>query len=243
MPMIYFHSHHKCASRWAIKYLREVSNLNCFDFSQDDKTDNVKKSTATLTFFGNSDYRLAVDQKLWGTHFVRNPLNIIVSSYFSHLNTHPDTGWGELTTHRRILKSIGFEEGLYLTVTFLERSDIGLGTSGTLFALRNWDYEDPRFKTIRVEDFVLEPSRWLKEAIPLSQPLVPPDWRYAFEAFSGGRRRGEVDDHSHYRSGDPGEWKKYLPPAIVTYVQENFAGLLTRHYPEVLSHDRVASAA
>jgi hypothetical protein len=241
--MIYFHSHHKCASRWAIQYFREIAKLNYLDFMQDDKTDNVRKSPAHMTFFGNSDYHRAKDQELWGIHFIRNPLNIIVSSYFSHLNTHPDTGWAELTKHRRVLKSASLEEGLYLTVTFLERSDIGDGTSGPLFALRNWDYGDTRFTTIRVEDFVLQPSRWIKDVLPLSRPNIPPDWRYAFEAFSGGRPRGEVDDRSHYRSGDPGEWKKHVPPAIVTYIQENFRDLVTRHYPDVLTCSRAASAA
>jgi hypothetical protein len=241
--MIYFHSHHKCASRWAIKYLREVSELNYLDFAQDDKTENVKKSPAHLTFFGNSDYRLAVDQELWGIHFVRNPLNIIVSSYFSHLNTHPDAGWSELTKQRRVLKSASFHEGLYLTLTFLERSDIGPGTSGPLFALRNWDYGDQRFKTIRVEDFVLQPSQWVKDMLPLSRPHFPPDWRYAFEVFSGGRPPGVVNDRSHYRSGDPEEWKKHVPLAIVKYVQENFSDLLTCFYPEVLSYHGDASAA
>lgn len=240
--MIYFHSHHKCASRWAINYLREVSELNFLNFAHDDKTENVKRIPAHLAFFGNSDYRLAVAQELWGIHFVRNPLNIIVSSYFSHLNTHPDAGWSALTKQRRVLKSANVHDGLHLTLTFLERSDIGPGTSGPLFALRNWDYRDDRFKTIRVEDFVIEPSRLVRDMLPFSRPRLPPDWRYAFEAFSGGRSPGEVNDQSHYRSGDPEEWKKHMPMPIVKYVQENFTDLLARFYPDVLSYDRNASA-
>lgn len=115
------------------------------------------------------------------------------------------------------------------------------GTSGPLHAMRNWDYDDTRFKTVRIEDFTLQPSRWAADLIPMSRPCLPPDWRFTFEAFSGGRPRGSVDDSSHYRSGDPGEWRKYIPPAILRYVQNYFDGLLRPYYPELLAMDAIAA--
>ena len=230
--MFYFHSHHKCASRWAIAYLREVAGLNFLDFESGDKTENVAKTKAHIAFFGNSSYPRAAAHSLFGVHFIRNPLNIVVSSYFSHLNTHSDAGWDELTAQRQLLRQVDLAEGLDLTVAFLERERIGPGTSGPLFALREWDYADPRFKTVRVEDFVLGPSAAMKELLPMSHPHLPPDWRYSFEMFSGGRQRGQVDDFSHYRSGDPTEWTKYLSADLVRYLQDRFGDLLGRFYPD-----------
>jgi hypothetical protein len=215
--------------------LREVADLNLLSFAHDDRTDRVVPTPADFVFLGNSAYERAVDGKLWGVHFVRNPLNLIVSAYFSHLNTHPENGWPELTTQRRLLRSVGLLEGLYLTITFLERSDIAPGTVGALFALRNWDYDDTRFKTVRIEDFVAAPSRTTRAILTLPRPILPVDWRYAFEAFSGGRPPGWINDESHYRSGDPEEWRKHLPREIVTYVQATLAGLLTHAYPELLA--------
>jgi hypothetical protein len=238
--MLYFHSHHKCASRWASAYLREVADLNLLSYAHDDKTDRIAPNAANFVFFGNSTYERSVDGKLWGVHFVRNPLNLIVSAYFSHLNTHPDTGWPELATQRRLLRSIGLLEGLYLTIAFLERADIGPGTAGPLHALRSWDYDDSRFKTVRIEDFVAAPSEAVREMLPLARPILPVDWRYAFEAFSGGRPPGWVNDQSHYRSGDPEEWRKHVPREIVAYVQATLPSLLAQAYPELLTVSTVS---
>jgi hypothetical protein len=237
--LIYIHSHHKCASRWAIEYMREVSRLNALSFWHSDYTADVAPRRGNIAFFGNSSYERAARKKLGGIHIVRNPLDILVSAYFSHRNTHPEDGWPELTRQRALLKRVGLEEGLYLTVIFLERSDINTGAVGPLFALRNWDYDDPRFTTVRTEDFVARPAATVQALAPFADLKLPSDDRFTFEAVSGGRKRGEVNTSSHYRSGAPNQWKTCVPAALISYAQTYLAPLLRRYYPEVQLHNQV----
>jgi hypothetical protein len=238
--MIYIHSHHKCASRWAIEYMKILARLNGLRFEFQDQTVEVKCSGTDIQFFGNSSYKRAVECDLPGIHFVRNPLSIIVSAYYSHLNTHPDSTWPELTKQRSLLKNVGLEEGLYLTTAFLERKDIGPGFEGPFYALRNWDFDDARFPVVRVEDIVKRPSEILKNFPEFESLTLPSDEQFAFERYSGGREVGQVDQKSHFRSGCPNEWKEYVTPGLLAYVKTFFPSLVERYYPEIFEH-KVAS--
>ncbi|WP_176083653.1 hypothetical protein [Martelella sp. HB161492] len=234
---IYIHSHHKCASRWAISYFEEVARRNGLSFHHSDYTSDVAPVDADIVFFGNSSYERAAGGQLAGLHFVRNPLNILVSAYFSHLKTHPDAGWSNLTMQRALLKAVSQNDGLHLTNLFLDRSDINDGAIGPLYALRKWDFDDALFETIRVEDMVRAPSETIS-SIPAFAALDLPDSQdFSFEKASGGRTPGQVDENSHYRSGDPDEWKRYVPDALILYAQSAFASLLSHHYPELAAAD------
>jgi len=218
--------------------MREVSRLNALSFWHSDYTADVSPRRAGIAFFGNSSYERAALKKLGGVHIVRNPLDILVSAYHSHRNTHPEDGWKELTKQRALLKRVGLEEGLYLTTTFLERADINAGAVGPLFALRNWDYDDPRFVTVRTEDFVARPASTVRSLQAFADLKLPSDDRFTFEAVSGGRTRGEVNSSSHYRSGASNQWKTCVPAAIISYAQTYYAPLLRRFYPEVQLHNQ-----
>jgi hypothetical protein len=234
MNSIYIHSHHKCASRWAISYFKEIARLNARSFFHSDYSIDVAKIDSDLAFFGNSSYDRASENNLVGLHFVRNPLNLIVSAYFSHLKTHPEDGWENLTTQRALLKAVNRNDGLHLTTLFLDRSDINAGAIGPLFAMRSWNYDDPRFLTVRVEDIVAAPSQTMRKLPAFADLALPQDAGFCFEAISGGRVLGQIDENSHYRSGDANEWKKHIPDALVSYVQAYFPQLLSRFYPDVM---------
>jgi len=51
-----------------------------------------------------------------GVHVIRDPRQILVSSYFHHLEGHPEENgkwyWGRLASDRRILKSLNLENGI-----------------------------------------------------------------------------------------------------------------------------------
>ena len=188
-----------------------------------------------IAIINNGSYGFLDNKIEEGIHIIRNPLDIIVSAYFSHKNTHSTAEWPKLRIQRQFLNLVGKQEGFRLTWKFLERPDFYDGAEGPLYALRRWNFDDDRFVTLRMEDAVLDPNGVFD---PLLGPRYPscrlPDARdHTFEAVSG-RKRGVVDDRSHYRSGLPEQWRHELPAAVVEYVRERFEVLLTRFYPNSL---------
>jgi hypothetical protein len=53
-----------------------------------------------------------------GFHVIRDPRDILVSAYFSHLHSHPTDNWPELEDHRKKLESLSKEEGLFEEMDF-----------------------------------------------------------------------------------------------------------------------------
>jgi hypothetical protein len=53
--------------------------------------------------------------------------------------------------------------------------------------------------------------------------------------MSGGRKIGEVDNTSHYRSGNAEGWREELPKRLQDYIRMHYTKLLKTYYPEVLS--------
>lgn len=73
-------------------------------------------------------------------------------------------------------------------------------------------------------------------AIPDADRFNWPDHEnYTFQALSGGRVAGQINDASHFRSGDNQAWRRVLPPAIIAYVGEHYRDLLKQYYPDALS--------
>lgn len=104
---------------------------------------------------------------------------------------------------------------MLLTLTFLERFEIADRAAGPLFALRQWDYNDAVFITLRMEDMTAQPKATV---LPILEAycsdrsvLLPLNSDMMFDNFSGGRMVGDVDIHSHYRSGSVDSWRTELP--------------------------------
>ncbi|NEU14308.1 hypothetical protein G3T14_19565 [Methylobacterium sp. BTF04] len=232
---LYIHSHHKCASRWMIAYLAKTADINARSFTSVDRTDLIRPSEADWCLFGNSAYETAASRKLFGIHIVRNPLSILLSAYYSHLTSHPTDGWSKLERHRAVLRSANLVDGLYLTLAFLEQDNINDGAVGPLYALRRWDYSDPRFLVVRMEDAVGDPSGVLGRALGSANMKVPNDADFRFEAFADGRSIGDIRPDAHYRSGLPHEWRDVLPQPLINHCRWAYSDLLERYYPEVLS--------
>ncbi len=235
---LHFFSHHKCATRWLKDYLSEFCSLNEIAFFHADKGSAALR-TSGATFLGNASYRKVTNNSSRGCHIIRNPMSIVCSAYFSHARTHPTASWPQLLHQRYLLSQCTTEEGLFLTLAFLESERFGAHSAGPLNGLATWNYDDERYKTIRMEDLVLRPSEifaTILEHFGLngSYLKLPDEARFAFAQYAGGRKPGSTDFNSHYRSGDPDEWRLLLPPPIVAYVRHHFFQLLNRFYPESL---------
>ncbi|WP_208948354.1 sulfotransferase domain-containing protein [Segnochrobactrum spirostomi] len=192
--------------------------------------------SADVLCWQNASYNFISRKITDGFHFIRNPLDIIVSAYHSHKKTHPLDGWPELRRQREILATCDQAEGLFLTLSFLERDDFHPGAVGPLHALRHWTFEDARIKTLRTEDVVLDPNRYIGQILQDKFPgsVLPPTEHHTFE-FMVGRRVGEIDEKSHYRSGKRDQWKEVLPREIVEYMKAHYREIFERFYPHVLS--------
>ncbi|MEE8574851.1 MAG: sulfotransferase domain-containing protein, partial [Thermodesulfobacteriota bacterium] len=92
-----------------------------------------------------------------GFHVIRDPRDIMVSAYFSHLYSHPTHGDPEFERIRQELNNISKDEGLLLHMTHRWNK--------RLFEyLYNWDYSQPNVLEIKMEDMILAPEETLLKA-------------------------------------------------------------------------------
>ena len=225
-------THHKCASTWLRAYLSDFCYINAIEMLSTHYSNLTLPPDRNVALFTNASYEFVSRNISEGLHVIRNPLDLIVSAYYSHKSTHPLDGWPELALQRQVLCSSNEHDGLFATLAFLERDDFYNGAVGPLHALRHWNFDDDRFPTLRMEHLVSNPSDLLTSVIgSRSTSLLTPDpSKYTFNAFTG-REVGQVDDSSHYRSGKTDQWRGTLPSTIIQYVRFNYRSLLERFYP------------
>jgi len=229
-------SHHKCATCWLHDYLQTLATINQLTFGHTHSSRLAP--TADIVMISNAEYDFLATKGIKGVHVIRNPLSVIASAYFSHRNSHPADGWPQLAVQRRLLREHDRNTGMFLTTAFLERSDFHRDAVGPLHGLRYWDYDDPAFVTVRMEELVKTPAGLLRDAftrIGALRPIAfPNDSDFVFSRFSGGRQIGEADPGSHYRQGGPDDWRAQLPEAVLAYARGHFRPMLERFYPEAL---------
>lgn len=236
LPLL-FVSHHKCASTLASRYVRQFCAINGLSFFGNARGNTLPSSSHDVSFLGNASYPfLAARVERGGVHIIRNPLNIVQSAYFSHLRTHQIATLPILAAQRSVLEQCSAEAGMALTLAFCERDDFFPGTPGPMCALRQWDFDDGKFTTVRMEDFAERIDLALKGALGPDLPAYawPDAHDYTFRAMSGGRKPGEIDESSAYRSGHPDAWRSELPKPIIAYVRAHYRDVLNRFYPDAL---------
>lgn len=235
-PTLAILAHHKCATRFTRIYLERFCELNGLTLFSSHHGEAVPSAHHHISHLTNADYGSLKGSCSGGAlHIVRNPLSIVVSAYYSHRNSHPLDGWPELAEQRSLLLACSKEEGLWATLHFLESAGFYGNTAGPLRSLGNWDFDDGTFQTLRMEDLVNDVNSQLgihlaRIAGPDTQ--MPPRSEFQFSAFAGGRHTGHQDDFSHFRSGDPDNWRTELPTDLICRVRANYAHLLERYYPE-----------
>lgn len=91
-----------------------------------------------------------------GFHVIRDPRDIIVSGYFSHLYSHPTDHWPALLEHRHKLKKVSKEEGLILEMKFIRNK---------FEDLYNWDYSQKNVLELKMEEMIRSPYKSILEAM------------------------------------------------------------------------------
>lgn len=148
-----YFGHHKCASTWFVQMFGEVClelglrykvvNRNR-DFDGDLKR-YIAANDIDFIAYANADFsQVAKLDNLVGVHAVRDPRDIVVSAYFSHLKTHSTSTWPELVAHRLKLQQCDQEAGLFLEIAFRKQQ---------FDEMRSWkDCHADNIMHVRMED-------------------------------------------------------------------------------------------
>lgn len=166
-------------------------------------------------------------------HVVRDPRDMIVSAYYSHLHSHPTTQWTALQAQRKNLQRLSLDEGLVSTMQFL---------MPTLNDLKRWERGHLSILELQFEDLLENPQTFFKKAFyhlklidstEESKFLDDLVSQNNFENLSKGRNHGEEDVTSHYRKGIAGDWKNHFKAQHKDFFKEHFQEILTKFDYEV----------
>jgi hypothetical protein len=230
-------SHHKCGTVWLRTFLTDVCELNGLSFSSSPEFKIPPSSEHDVSLLTNAIYHNIKDQfKGTALHVIRNPMSVVVSAYYSHLTSHPTHVWPELEAQRKLLRDVSLKDGMFATITFLENSS-GDDYLGPLKALQIWNYDDQRIFTVPMEQITINTHNLVKlflNANRVKRVELPNVENYSFEKMSGGRKVGQIDSTSHYRSGSAESWRDELPKPVQDYVRKHYSNILRKYYPDAL---------
>jgi hypothetical protein len=158
-PLLASFGHHKCATQWITAMLAdfcEVTHLRMFKVSRAEDWDFADLRALVGCFrpdvlvYSNAEIRqVKTLGRLRGFHVVRDPRDLIVSAYYSHLHSHSLETWPGLAEHRRRLQATDKSAGLLLEMDFSRRVLLDMG---------DWDYAQPDVLELRMEDLIASPA-------------------------------------------------------------------------------------
>jgi hypothetical protein len=263
----FFFGHHRCATSWIDDVFRAVSrelglrHVTVHHPRQfgHDLARFVREQAADCVAFINADYGYVRNLPAFRAfHVVRDPRDVSVSAYFSHLYSHTiDAEWPELRARRERLERLDKERGLLSELEELrwqfERMD-------------EWDYGRADILELRMEELTADPYRQflrvfrfldlvddrpfplqrsqvlraVERRLPGKPALTPRParlpaervlgivWENEFAKKAGGREAGREDPRNHYRKGLPGDWRNHFKAEHVAYFEAHYGALLRR---------------
>ena len=154
-----FYGHHKCATHFFSSLLKDAcSHLKLHpvvayhpDVFQWDLPRFLLENRVDFLIYTNAQIQHVRQlSEVRGFHVVRDPRDVLVSAYFSHLYSHPTVNWPELVEHRERLKTVSKSEGLLMEMEF----------SRFIFeAMFAWDYNQPHVLELHWEDIIDNPAK------------------------------------------------------------------------------------
>lgn len=231
--LLAYFGHHKCGTTSICSILEGVcAKLGLSSFRSHDEylfdgdiAAFRARSNFDLWMYTNADFELVRPADLLGFHVVRDPRDLIVSAYYSHLHSHDDSNWGRLRGFRPYLRSVSRSDGLIAEMRFC---------APFMMDMLHWEYGDPRILELRFEDLIACPQHLFAAAfahLGLREMLGDAAIgelvaEFSFDRLSGGRRPGEDDPGHHYRHGVPGDWRNHFEPRHIMEFQRLYGPLL-----------------
>jgi hypothetical protein len=234
--MLGYFSHHKCGTVWVTSIVEEVSAAAGLVTAQHDSDRGFEGDILSwrkghpfdFWCYTNADYTFVRGVGVEGFHVVRDPRDLIVSAYFSHLSSHSDEHWPRLRHYRRFLRTLPEEEGILREIEF---------SAPVMADMLMWDEHPPSIRLVRFEDLIASPAAFFCEIFE-DLGLVPDrvsEWtvreiveRYSFERLSGGRKKGQEDRLHHFRKGTPGDWRNHFTARHMEYFRSLYNPLLQK---------------
>lgn len=155
--LLAFFGHHKGATIWISNIINEicyelrlkyvtVHNPEMFNY---DLREFVEKEKINFLAYVNADYEYIKHlPNLRGFHVIRDPRDISVSAYFSHLYSHSTEEWPGLIEHRKRLQNLEKDQGLLVEMEF--RKD-------QFKSMYEWNYSLPQVLEVKMEDLIKNP--------------------------------------------------------------------------------------
>lgn len=156
-PRFTFFGHHKCATKYILAILRDVCHDCGLRLAQ---VSSMSQMDVTLDTFSRQERLdwLCYTNAQWphaqvvsgipGFHVIRDPRDILVSGYFSHLYSHETKSWPALEPHRKKLAGLTKHEGLMIEMEFSSR---------VFEALQEWNYGTGHILEVRFEELTRQP--------------------------------------------------------------------------------------
>ena len=230
-----FFGHHKCGSTWVYHVLRDVASSlglehfhahGAYEFDRDLAAARQRDGFDLITYV-NANYEYVRGIPVRGVHVVRDPRDLLVSAYYSHLHSHPTDGWPELVEFRPHLQQVPPETGLLLELEFC---------SGVMSNLLSWPAEAQDILLIKFEDLIQDNFVGFGRIVEFLglldgigfEKLTEIVERWSFKELSGGRAPGESDNHHHYRKGVAGDWRAHFTPAVSWAFKKRYNEVLVR---------------
>jgi hypothetical protein len=183
-PAFAFYGHHKCATMWLNALCSGVCQRLGLRFAavydeqafEHDLPAWAVREGVHFVGYGNADIaHCSALPAHKAFHIVRDPRDIVVSAYFSHLKTHATDAWPQLVAHREKLRSLSRDEGLLEEIRFRQRSFGHMAT---------WDYDQPHVLEIRFEDVTARSYEILLDVFEHLGLLRAGDYRFFDRAGS-----------------------------------------------------------
>ena len=233
--LLAYFGHHKCGSTFIVSFLARLSErlgLKIFHSHAGyvfgcDIVQYREQHDFNLWLYTNADFEQIRQVDLRGFHVIRDPRDLIVSAYFSHLYSHDLGVWGRLRAFRPYLRSLSKSDGLLAEMGFC---------APFLMEMFHWDYDDPRILELRFEDLVGDPAGVLTQACAHLGLLEQAGFaaireiadELSFSRLSGGRERGEEDPYHHYRKGVPGDWRNHFEARHIAEFERLYGPIMTK---------------
>jgi hypothetical protein len=219
----------------AIKYVHSPGQFNR------DLASYLEQNSIDFLTYANADINFVRQlEHFRGFHVIRDPRDIAVSSYFSHLHSHPTDGWASLEAHRETLQEISKEEGLFRDMEFIHND--------VFERMARWDYSLPHVLEVKMEDLTREPVEqfmkiaeflgilkkrptiFSRQAVPRisAGKLEKIIHKKNFSRLSGGRKPGEENSKHHFRKGVAGDWVNHFNEDHKNYFKEKYNPLLVQ---------------
>jgi hypothetical protein len=243
-PLMAYFGHHKSGTTWIGKIINSIclktkikyANFHSPKIFSRDLKKTIEQEEINFFSYTNADVNyIQYLENFKGFHVVRDPRDIIVSAYFSHLYSHSTQGWPELVEQRKRLQKASKNEGLLITIDFLKHLKVE-GISLNLFdSMHNWNYSMPNIMEIKFEDLIYNPGQkfweifhFLEISDNFKAEILEAVQKNDFSTLSGGRKPGQEDLKNHYRNGVPGNWKNHFEKEHIDFFKTNYNELILK---------------